>query len=1042
MDRFGLKQFSRVAFMLTAGSVLMAQSTTGGLSGGVKDEKGAVVEGARVTITSPALFAPRVTVTDARGLWRAPLLPPGSYKITLDKSGYSASGMDQVRVGLGSSAHFDMTLKTVKAAAATVEVVASSGDIDKSDTKASTNFSAETLATLPAASRGFAGAADLAPGLTAGLGGSYSVRGGATQNTLYRVNGTDVKDDYQGNLTGTYVIEDNIEDVQVILSPLNARNGRALGGAINVVTKSGGNDFAGSIRADIGRGTWGSLNPSSLPTTNRVTDNLNKSYQVTLSGPIIKDRLWFAGGTILIPGQSYSYSTGNVYINATNVVKTGNSLMDAVLLAGPAGFSMTKFDVNTPYTQKYDDKYYEGKLTGAISLNHTLEYSYSTSKITLGPRNPFGDSGNNVPRIAALGTQSEEKAAYGINYRGVFSSNVFLEGRINKVDSRTVFPSGDPNYGTGENLIIYQGTAATGGRAALSYPFGLGISPNPDRRNNRSGNLNLKVFHDLFGGSHEMDAGYDTYEGVRGTSVASGLKGQIFRVGGAYADASGQNYLFPTINLTRNSTGSAYLYGQDSTGLRGPAASLDQQLGKDGTTKNLMQALYFNDSWTINQHWNAMLGLRFEQHKVTDTDGSQAAKATDFSPRFQVKYDINGDSKRVFTWTVARYAGDFTTGFTDAFIKKASSKGVQYGWSANAASGTAAGVQFYNYAGITDANNYKNVIAFYDSSKNYVVDSNLKTPFMDELTFGFRRGWDNGSSVKLTYVYRTWKQDWAFSTDYAADQMVTLTDPTGSGLAAQHAMVTHVFNSNDLKREYNGLELEWTGKINSVWTVGGNWTYARLVGNNNGGDSTTGQSFRDNTPEGYYYQRNYLTNTLGYSTDRFAPTGPLPQDQEQRGRLYVSAVLPLGKGTISYSAMLRYDTGTHWQGASNTPLGTVPYVTGSGIAAPTTFVDYYGGRGIYSNNDTYQVDFKINFQVPLALFGFSRMSLIGDMQINNVFNHIETGALDHTLYAGGTAGTTQLWINDPSTFGTTRNGSGLNYWNSGRNMGMSIGLKF
>ena len=438
-----------------------------------------------------------------------------------------------------------------------------------------------------------------------------------------------------------------------------------------------------------------------------------------------------------------------------------------------------------------------------------------------------------------------------------------------------------------------------------------------------------------------------------------------------------------------------------------------------------------------------MVGLRFETQKVLDTDGSQAAKTTDFSPRLQLRYDIAGDTKRVFTVTLARYTGDFTTGFTDAFIHKANSKGVQYGFSGNAnPPGTAAGVGFFNYQQITDPHNYKTVIAFYDSSKNYVVDPNLTTPYLDELTLSFRRGWDNGSSVKMTYVNRSWKKDWAFSTDYAANQLVTLTDPTGTGLPNQQAIVTHVFNSDGLTRRYNGLELEWTSKINYIWTVGGNWTYSRLVGNNNGGDSTTGQSFRDNGPEGYYFNQSYLLNKMGLPLDAFAPTGPLPQDQEQRGRLHISAVLPLGKGTISYSAMLRYDSGTKWQGATNAPFSpTVPYLGYPAPAAPIAYVNYYDGRGIYSNNDTYQVDFKINFNVPLSFGGFQKVSLIGDCQINNLFNHILPYNLDHTLYSA-TSGTTQLYINDPSTFGTTRPGSGINYWIGGRSVGMSIGLKF
>jgi hypothetical protein len=1054
-------RFSSLAMTLTAGTALVAQVTTGTLSGQVKDSKGSAIAGARVSIVSSAMMAPRVVTSDANGEWRAPLLPPGNYSVSVTKEGFVGQSAQGVRVGVGANARQDLLMKPVVAQAATVEVIASGQEVDKSDTKVGANFSAETLATLPAANRSFAGAADLAPGLTSGLGGSYSIRGGATQNTQYRVNGTDVKDDYEGNLTGTFVIEDNIEDTQVVLSPLNARNGRALGGAINVVTKSGSNNFAGSIRADIGRSTWGALNPSYLTKEGQVSDTLNKSYQVTLSGPIIKDRLWFAGGTILKPSQKNDYSLGFPYTaTASRPVRTGNANIDGVLTAGnaaiPAGYTWTKFDENGAYHQVYDDKYYEGKLTGAITQDHTIEFSYSKSDVTLGPRNPFGDGGGTIGRLAALGTQTEKKQTYGWNYRGVLSSTMFLEARINKVDSDAVFPSGDPAYGTGEGMIIYGGnvTGGAGSRSGYSYPFGLGITPTPDRRNNRSGNLNFKMYVEA-AGNHEFDFGFDYYESVRGTSRASGLKNQFFRAGGAFANTANA-YLFPVIDYPTDATGAAdysaaAALGQsvlaDGYGLRGLIPSLVQQTGKDGKTNNRNEALYANDQWTINSHWNVMLGLRYERMTVKDTDGSQIGNAKDFSPRVQVRYDLNGDSKHLFTVTGARYGGDFTTGFTDAFIKKADSKGVYYAWSGNGvAPGTATdptyGVRFVDYAALTNANNYKTVLGYFDNSRTYVVDPNLKAPYMLEGTLSYRRGWDSGSYVKLTYVHRDWKKDWAFAQDYSLDQMVVIHDPTNTGQGDLGAQTIRVFNSSDLTRTYNGLEMEWMSKINPVWTMGGNWTISRLVGNNNGGDSNSGQSFRDNTPSGYYYNQNWLHNNpagMNLSYDLFSPTGPLLQDQTHRARFYVSAVLPLGKGTVSYSAMLRYDSGTHYNISSNAPItGLASLDPNLYPSAPGTYTKFYGGRGQYSLNDSYQVDFKVNYQVPL---GISRLMLIGDFSVNNLFNHIEAANL-YSSFNSSPAGTNYQFLTNAASWGTTLPGTGRNFWNSGRAVGMSIGLRY
>lgn len=1067
--RIGMGRFTAIAFALTAGTTLVAQST-GALSGAVKDAKGAPIAQARVTLTSPQMQGARIVTTNDAGEWRAPLLPVGNYRVSVDKDGWIGSRADGVRVGLGTSIRQDLVMRPVQQQQAVVEVVASAAEVDKSETKTATNFSADQLTVLPGSNRSFTGAADLSAGLTSGVNGSFSIRGGATQNTQYRVNGTDVKDDYQGDITGTYVIEDNIEDIQVILSPLNARNGRALGGAVNVVTKSGSNNFSGSIRGTFQRTSWKASTPYSRAQGEGWTsDDLNKEYQVTLSGPIIKDRLWFSAGTILKPSQSFDYSLGVNYKSFADApVLTGYyPNVDSALIAGPAGYRFTKFQEEAPYKQTYDDTYWEGKLTGAISQNHTLEFSYSKSDVELGPRNPFGDIDGVVSRLQALGTQTEEKQSYGWNYRGLLAANMFIEARLNKVDSRTVFPNGDNsgNFGTGEAMLIYQGTTLAvdpsdpansipGYRAGYSYPFGLGISPRPDRRNNRSGGVNFTLYLDA-AGSHEIDTGFEFYKAVRGTSRQAGANNQIFRVGGAYQAVSGaEDYLFPTLNYDASFLANGI---QDPSGLRGPVASLVQYSGVDGTTENTTKSFYVNDQWTINSHWNVMAGLRFDDMKVEDTTGETLGDASDLSPRLQVRYDPLGDSRFVYTFTAARYNGDFTTGFTDAFIQKADGKGVNRAWNANpyAANNPADpmglyGVRFYNYADITNAANYGQVLDYFDNSKGYKIASDLSAPILDEFTLSFRRGWENGSYAKVTLVHREWGDEWAFARDYRQEDVVLLQDPTGSGLPDKYTLATRVFNSDDLTRKYNGLEIEWKGVINRTWTMGGNWTFSRLVGNNNGGDQGAGgQSFRDNTPSGYYFQRQYLTQTMGLSDSVFAPEGPLVQDQTHRGRLWLTAVLPMGKGTISYSFLMRYDSGNHFNTTSNAPISpampTLYGVAGDPTTAvpnrPTTYVKFYGSRGQYSYNDTYRYDFKVNFQVPLGLPGFaSKLMMIGDVQVNNLFNTQLVTGREVSLRNSG-AGSDYLGIQDPTLHGTI-NPANDNYWMDGRTIQASLGLKF
>ena len=120
---------SAVAFALVSGSALVAQVTSGSLSGSVKDAKGAPIVGATVTLDSPALFNPRVLKSNERGEWRAPLLPPGSYKVTAVKEGYITAAAKDIRLGVGTALSQDVVLKSVTAAAATVEVIASAATL-------------------------------------------------------------------------------------------------------------------------------------------------------------------------------------------------------------------------------------------------------------------------------------------------------------------------------------------------------------------------------------------------------------------------------------------------------------------------------------------------------------------------------------------------------------------------------------------------------------------------------------------------------------------------------------------------------------------------------------------------------------------------------------------------------------------------------------------------------------------------------------------------------------------------------------------------
>lgn len=1035
--RFEMKRATALSMMLTAGSVLVAQVTTGGMSGAVRDHKGNPVVGVQVTLTSSALFNPRVIVTDAKGEWRAPLLPPGSYVVQAVKPGFVGVPTKDVRVGLGASVRQDLIIKPLEVAQATVEVVAAGGaTVDKADSKVATNFSNETLQVLPTANRSFTGAADLTPGVVFGANGQATIRGGSSNSALYRVNGVDIKDDLQGSQTGTGAIEDLIEDVQVIVSPLNARFGRTASGAINVVTKTGGNDFAGSIRASIFRSSWNSKDTDARALDYANTnDDIQRSYDVVLTGPIWKDHVWFSLGTILMPKSTVARTMplfGNpAQYNRT--YRTGNAGIDAITLAGPAGYTFTAFDTGLPYVRQDENTYYEGKFTGAITPDHTVELSFRRDKNTINNRDPYSGGGA-MANFGSLGKQSSDQKDIGFGYRGVITSKVFLEARYNRSKSDIQFPvSSDTAHPDTVLFRIYDINSAG--------LFGFSI-PNPNYeevRGNRSGNVNLKLFVDAQG-EHEMDLGIDFYQGEWGTATKQGANNRIFRAGGAYVNPAG-DYLFPTIVYPGPGN-----FGQSGSGLTGVAPTLYQYYGEDGLAKTKMKSAYINDAWTIDQHWNLMLGVRANKITIVDTTGIDLASSSNFEPRFELKYDPTGASKYVFSTSLARLYSDFVTGFTRAFMTQATSAATRSGWAGIAgqpAAGTATdptlGVRFVDYATLTNPANYAPAYYFENTTKKYEVDPNLKAPYADEFTVGFNRMYENGSKFRVTYVYRRWKQEWALSADYMRDQMVTVTDPSPAGLAPVMIGKTKIFNSNELQREYNAVEMEWKNNINQAWSWGGTATYSRLTGNNTGGD-TPGDSYRDNSVQGYYGNRRWQVYA-GRPEAWYAPSGLLSSNETFKARAWVALLQPIGKGKISYSAIFNYDMGGNWSAANTAPMGLAAITTGTPYRVveptPLSYTRFYSRRGAYSWNDTNSVDFKVNWEVPI----YRRIAAIGSLQVNNVFNHILQATWDNTFYspAGGTGA---LYVQDSTTFGRGQEHENLGNFVGARNFALTLGLRF
>ncbi len=285
---------------------------TGSITGTVTDESGSPLPGVTVTISSPSLMGTRSAVTDARGVYRFPALPPGTYTVKAELQGFATVVHSDIRLTTTVTLTVDIVMKPA-ALAEEVTVVAKAPTVDvKSTETASVSLSNELLRNIPY-SQFTADIVNMAPGVT------NNVAFGASQNTgiAYTMDGVNVADPEAGS---AWVFSDHniIEEAKIMGVGLPAEYGNFTGVIFNLITKSGGNNFSGHMefnfqgrKDDFPKGFWVTTNNKKYVNDfPDITSPLLKLMDANahLGGPIIRDKLWFYVG--LQYYRTWRYPTG------------------------------------------------------------------------------------------------------------------------------------------------------------------------------------------------------------------------------------------------------------------------------------------------------------------------------------------------------------------------------------------------------------------------------------------------------------------------------------------------------------------------------------------------------------------------------------------------------------------------------------------------------------------------------------------------------------------------------------------------------------
>ena len=283
--------FSRIAalaLLLALAPLSAFAAVTGNLFGVVTDDTGAVLPGVTVTVRSPQLQGTRDTVTNAQGEYNLQLLPPGTYTVEFTLAGLQTVTREGVQVQLDQTTKINATM-SMGAVSTAITVTADSVVVDPTQTTVQQNFNSEHLeyAAVGSNGRSYQSVVQQTPGVAGGA--NPNVLGANLGQNNFMLDGVNTTDPVTHTF-GSNLPFDAIQEISVQTLGKDAEYGRAIGGVINVVTKTGGNEFSGTLDA---RYTANDLAESGehFKAGENEYDELRPS--VTFGGPIQRDRIWF-----------------------------------------------------------------------------------------------------------------------------------------------------------------------------------------------------------------------------------------------------------------------------------------------------------------------------------------------------------------------------------------------------------------------------------------------------------------------------------------------------------------------------------------------------------------------------------------------------------------------------------------------------------------------------------------------------------------------------------------------------------------------------
>lgn len=973
-----------LAFIFSVAGYGQATAGFGAMAGVVRDATGAVVGGAKVEISNESKGIKRSLTTNEAGLFNAPaLVPAEGYSITVTRDGFNPYKLESVVIQVGQTVSLNVAL-VVAGTTSTVSVTDVAPVIEQGKTGNSMVVNSSQIMNLPINGRRVDSFVLMAPAVVSdGTFGLLSFRGIAGGNS-FLTDGNDTTNQYYNENAGrtrisTQISQDAVQEFQVLSNGYSAEFGRASGGVVNTVTRSGGNDVHGTAYWFYRNQDFGARDR--YATYAVAPEETRNQYGGSLGGPIKKDKLFYFFNAELVRRDfplDASIRSGNLFNAAGDFVGQCAAPATAAQCTAAREYITGRHFQVIPRTANSDLGF--GKIDWRPADRHSFSFSFNYLKWI----SPNGiQTAASLTNGGGIGNNglSTVRTRYGrASWTSIPTSTIVNEVRYGWFKDR-LFDDLNPEYipaSTGRIAITVQGQANLG---VANYMPRLNPSEN---RHQIADNLTWTV------GKHTVKFGGDIMH-------TRDYYDQLFNGRGSYVYANFTNF---ALDFSGNTAG----------GKRWQTFS--QAFGNpvvDTFTRDY--SWYVQDQMRLGKNLTLNLGLRYEYSQFKQPGQSNPSypltasirqPGKNYAPRLGLAYAMNNNKTVIRTgygMFYARFPGSMINTFHQTnglYSKNVSLNGAV---AADLALGPVFPFPLANLDRTPPAGTVDITMAARD----------FRNPYTQQADFGIQQALTNNLSLDVSYVWSRGARLFTIRDlnigplgdpvtyrilDSTGGQVGTYTTPTyriANRVDPAWRRVNQI--DNGANSYYNAMVVQLNQRLVKGHQFGVSYTWSHAIDYNQGGGSD-----------------NLFFNTNG---PRSLFNGDFKQDKsssslDQRHRLVISSQhqprFTKSEGKLAKFLINNWQFSQISTFASTQPQTPTVFVSGSPYAgAPiTTSLNGFGGSSrvpflpaaSLDVDQTYRTDARLTKVLPFT----ERYNLMVNFEAFNLFNVISNTSIDGQAY--------------------------------------------